>query len=483
MALDIAGATVAVLGLGASGRAAARTLIQAGAQIIPVDDAATEPVEGIAPIKGEQLDLAGIDLIVTSPGWPPWRPPLAEAVSAGIEIWSEVELAWRTRAKKQAPWLCVTGTNGKTTTVELTAAILQAAGLNAVAAGNIGQPLVEAVSDESVELFVCELSSFQLHFTSSIKPWAAALLNVAPDHLDWHGSQQDYWRDKARIADGAFLCVIVGPQKGLTEAVHRWGHPGRDSRILGVTLGEPADRQIGVVDGAIVDRAWADGEVLAQVSDLAHLATPRHGGAPGLAPRAASAPPDHLVLDALTAMALVRSLPGVEPPAIAKALTDFAVGEHRMSLVGQIDAADYFDDSKATNPHAVQADLAGFGPRSVVWVAGGLTKGTDIEELVRGIVGKLRGVVLIGRDTAAFAGPLGRHAPGLPVVEVPDGETDVVMSRAVQAARRMASGAAAVVLAPAAASQDQFTSYAERGQAFAQAVRAESARAEVGGQE
>jgi UDP-N-acetylmuramoylalanine--D-glutamate ligase len=467
-----ASARVAVVGLGASGRACVQALQSWGAQVVEVDDAVARP--GVLP--GPALDLAAVDLVVASPGWPPYRSPLPQAVARGLPVWSEVELAWRARVRPDAPWLCLTGTNGKTTTVAMAAAILQAAGRVAVAAGNVGLPLVDAAADPTAEVFVCELSSFQLHFTASLAPWAAAWLNLSPDHLDWHGGFDAYARDKARIADGAEHAVIVGPDPVLARAVARWASPAPAARLVRFTAGRPAPGEVGVAEAAIVDRAWGAGEgvELAGLADLAHLGfgSARSGTAPLPAGdrRPDAAVPRHLLLDALAAAALTRSL-GIGPAAIRAGLAGFTPGDHRLAVVATVGGVTYIDDSKATNPHAAEAAFAEFGPESVIWIAGGLTKGTDLEGLVAVIGAKLRGTVAIGRDRTALTGALRRHASHLPLVEIEDGETDGVMRRAVEAAHRLAAGRGVVLLAPAAASQDQFASYAHRGEAYAAAVR------------
>ncbi|MDR1427521.1 MAG: UDP-N-acetylmuramoyl-L-alanine--D-glutamate ligase, partial [Bifidobacteriaceae bacterium] len=457
---DLRGARVAVLGLGASGRAALHALRQAGAHAIAVDDAVPSDIADPSPIPSSALDVSEIDLVVASPGWPPSRRPLPQAATR-VPIWSEVELAWRLRVRPDAPWLCLTGTNGKTTTVELTAEILKAANWDAVAAGNIGRPLVEVATDPTYGAFACELSSFQLHFTHSLAPVGAALLNLAPDHLDWHQSFEAYAMAKARIANGARRAVIVGEEPGLSEVLARGSKPDPLARWVRFTLGEPGPGEIGVRDGAILDRAnsLGRGVELAGLEDLAHLAV-----------AGASGPPDHLVLDALGAIALARAV-NTEPAAIRQALRGFAPAEHRLAPVATVEGVAYIDDSKATNPHAVEAAFAAIPGEDVVWIAGGLAKGTAMDGLMAAIVHRLRAVVLIGTDRSPFVEALQRHASSLPLVQIDAGETDGVMKQAVGAAHALAGGSGTVLLAPAAASQDQFANYAVRGEAFAAAVR------------
>jgi UDP-N-acetylmuramoylalanine--D-glutamate ligase len=485
--------------MGTSGRAAAQALRGKGASVIEVDDsdahlpAAGPPAPEPGRRSGRHLgggtatwpaafvdDLAGaVDLVVASPGWAPSREPLASAIGL-VPVWSEVELAWRLRARTDAPWFCVTGTNGKTTVVEMAAAILRAAGWDAVAAGNIGLPLAEAAANPATKAFVCELSSFQLHFTYSLTPACSALLNIAPDHLDWHGGIDAYAKDKARVANGAQQAVIVGPDAGLAEVLDKWSHPGEEARRVRFTSNAPGPGEIGVIDGAIVDRAWpvgnafdapGEGFAVASLADLAHLDPFGKNGTPTVA--------RHVVLDALAAVALTRAA-GIDPAAIGEGLRGFALGEHRFATVAAVEGVTYIDDSKATNPHAVEAAFAGLGPGSVVWIAGGLVKGASLDALVGAIAGQLRAAVLIGRDRRPFADALRRHAAGLPVVEIDDRETGGVMREAVAAARTLAAGRGTVLLAPAAASMDQFVSYAQRGEAFARAV-AEFGRAAPAG--
>jgi UDP-N-acetylmuramoylalanine--D-glutamate ligase len=468
----VTGTRVAVLGLGASGRAAAHALAEAGAHSIVVDDAQS----GLGVVVGAGLDPTAVDLIVASPGWWPTSPPQPAALALGIPVWSEVELAWRLRANPDAPWLAVTGTNGKTTTVEMLASILTAGGLRAVAAGNVGTPLVQAVADPRLEAVACELSSFQLHFTHTVAPRAACLLTLAPDHLDWHGSMESYAADKARIAERAEI-LITGPDPAI-EALFA-SHDGVPRVRLSLTSAQ--EGEVGVADGMIVDHTGGAGPVpLAPLSALAHLGSvPAHlGSSPadrGPAPAHLGSAPAHRVLDALAAAALARAA-GADPRSVEDGLASFRLGDHRGRVVATIGQVAYVDDSKATNPHAAAASLGAYGPKSVVWIAGGLAKGATFEALVGEVADRLGGVVLIGVDAEPLAQAMRRHAPHVPLIIITPGETDTVMSRAVEAARSLSAPGTTVLLAPAAASMDQFASYAGRGDAFAAAVEALTAQ-------
>ena len=370
-------------------------------------------------------------------------------------------------------WLVVTGTNGKTTTTSMLHAMLEADGRRSILCGNIGDPVL-AVLDRPAELLAVELSSFQLHWAPSVRPEAGVVLNVAEDHLDWHGSMAAYAADKARALDGRVAVV------GLDDPLAAGLLPAAAAPVrVGFRLGEPATGELGVTAGKLVDRAFDDGVELADVTTI-----------PVAAPVG--------VLDALAAAALARAV-GVAPAAIATALASFQVGRHRAEVVGVVDGVSYVDDSKATNPHAAQASISGHD--RVVWIAGGLLKGASVDDLVRATANRLVGVVLIGRDRHLVADALSRHAPDVPVVELVTGEdsevlettesaesvgvhmtrvieaggrpvSDAVMAAAVTAARGLAGQGDTVLLAPAGASFDQFSGYGQRGDAFAAAVRA-----------
>ncbi len=465
-------ARVVVAGLGLSGRAARDVLAGLGARVTTVDDRAEDADARDVAAFLAAGGLDGVDVVVASPGWPPAHPLLAAARAAGVPVWSEVELAWRLRVDRDsgdgpAPWLAVTGTNGKTTTVEMLASVLRAAGRRTAAVGNVGTPVVLAATDPSLDVLAVELSSFQLHHTESMAAQAAVVLNVAADHLDWHGSLDAYAADKGRIYSGVEIACVYNAADRTTEDLVREAEVADGAVAVGFTLGSPGVGQVGLVDRMLVDRGFAalrhtHAAELATFDDLAHLAGPD-----GLAP--------HVVQDALAAAALALAH-GVPPEAVGAGLRAYAPGAHRIATVAEVDGVRYVDDSKATNAHAAAASLASFAAGSVVWIAGGLAKGATFDDLVARRADRLHAVVLIGEDPAPLADALARHAPQVPVVRVDPGDTGTVMSRAVTEARRLAAarGAAGttVLLAPASASMDQFASYAARGEAFAAEVRA-----------
>jgi len=472
-----AGAPVLVAGGGVTGRAVLAALGALGATATLCDDSAVTrqqfadagtPTVDSATAAAHIADYA---LVVVSPGFPPSAPVPAAAATAGVPIWGDVELAWRLdQARRYGPprrWLAVTGTNGKTTTTSMLHAMLVAAGVNSRLCGNIGNPVLDELH-EPADVLAVELSSFQLHWAPSVRPEAGVLLNIAEDHLDWHGTLAEYAAAKAGVLRGRVAVAGLDDPRA-AELLSTAPAPVR----VGFRLGEPAAGELGVRDGLLIDRAFAEDLALAPVSSI-------------------SVPGPVGVLDALAAAALARSI-GVPAEAIAAALSSFRVGRHRAELVAVVDQISYVDDSKATNPHAAEASLLAYP--GVVWIAGGLLKGASVQETVERVASRLVGVVLIGRDRAMVAEALSRHAPDVPVVQVvaredvdmhataespvtyvvPASDETVgtrVMNAAVAAARDLARPGDTVLLAPAGASFDQFTGYAERGDAFAAAARA-----------
>ncbi|MGZ6793217.1 MAG: UDP-N-acetylmuramoyl-L-alanine--D-glutamate ligase [Mycobacteriales bacterium] len=440
------GRPVAVAGAGVSGTAAARVLRDLGAVVTVLDSSpeALEPLaqEGFAVGTDLPQDAS---LVVTSPGWRPTTPVLVEAAARGLEVIGEVELAWRLRAPGAAPWLALTGTNGKTTTVKMLESVLTAAGLRTVAAGNVGLPLLDAVLGP-YDVLAVELSSFQLHWSSTVRPHTGAVLNLADDHVDWHGSFAEYARAKGKVLQaGTAVGNADDPEvRALLEQA-----PG--PRVA-FTLRTPRVGEVGVVEHLLVDRAFPD-----VAGEATELATLDDVGVPG----------DHNVANALAAATLARSY-GVPAEAVRDGLRAFVPEPHRNALVGTVDGVAWVDDSKATNPHAAAASLAAYAP--VVWVAGGLLKGADVEDLVRQAAPRLAAAVLLGTDRAALREALARHAPEIPVVEVERLDTGA-MQEVVDAARSLARPGDTVLLAPAAASMDCFRDYKERGDLFAAAVR------------
>ncbi|MEW1721357.1 UDP-N-acetylmuramoyl-L-alanine--D-glutamate ligase [Streptomyces sp. NPDC093109] len=459
------GKRVTVAGLGVSGIPAARVLHGLGAVVTVVNEVDDERARaqgaelaqlGVTVRLGDGATLPeGTELVVTAPGWRPDKPLFAAAEAAGVEIWGDVELAWRLRKPDSATWLAVTGTNGKTTTVRMLASILEAAGLRTAAVGNIGVSLLDAVTgDEPYDVLAVELSSYQLHWAPSVRAHSAAVLNLAPDHLDWHGSMAAYAADKGRVYEGNTVACVYNAADPATEELVRAADVEEGCRAIGFTLGTPGPSQLGVVDGILVDRAFVENrrehaQELAQVSDV-------------------EPPAPHNVANALAAAALARAF-GVPAKAVRDGLRAFRPDPHRIERVAEVAGVTYIDDSKATNTHAAQASLTAYDP--IVWIAGGLAKGASFDELVGAAAGRLRGVVLLGADRALIKEALTRHAPEVPVVDLDRTDTGA-MSAAVREAARLAEPGDTVLMAPACASMDMFVNYNKRGEAFADAVHA-----------
>lgn len=482
----LSGARVAVVGLGTSGRAAIEALVAAGATPVghDVSEAAVEAARSDAEVPAgtalhhaadpDALATAVLgshpDVVVVSPGVPAVSPLHTGAAAAGLTVWSEVELAWRLRGPRPdgtfAPWLTLTGTNGKTTTVGMLESILTAAGERAEAVGNVGTPIVRVATrrgPEAPDVLAVELSSFQLHSTLSVSPQAAACLNIAPDHIDWHGSYEAYAADKARVYERTQVACVYNEADPATRAMVEQADVVEGARAVGFTRGTPDVGQLGLVEDYLVDRAfgaerWHSAAELATLADLAHLA-PQGTDVPG-----------HVVANALAAAALARAH-GVAPEHVRDGLRAYAGGGHRIELVARAGGVSFVDDSKATNAHAAAASLGAQPAGTVVWVAGGLAKGARFDDLVRAHADRLRAVVLIGTDREPLRSALARHAADVPVIEVVPGEDGSVMPRAVTEAARLARPGDTVLLAPACASMDQFASYAARGEAFARAAR------------
>ena len=463
---DFSGWHITVAGIGVAGYAAADALMQLGARISIVDGrdgsaqrerAAILKALGATVHLGAGDDIPDADLLVVSPGIPPHAPLIRNAQGRGIPVWGELELAWRLRRPDDegnvAPWLVVTGTNGKTTTTLMLASMLRAAGHRVEAAGNIGTSLVDVVMHEELDVIAVEVGAPQLPFVTSMSPFSAVCLNFAADHVDHFGSLAEYRRAKARIYHRTQHAAVYNVDDVQTEQMVREADVVEGCRAIGFTLGIPSISMLGVVDDVLVDRAFLDERrshalELASVSDVHPAAR-------------------HNVANALAAAALARSF-GVAPGQVRAGLQSFEPARHRIADAGQFDGVRYIDDSKATNAHAAQMSLLSYP--SVVWIAGGMAKGQDFDSLIAAVRDRLRGVVLLGVDRERIAEALDRLSPGTPVIDIA-GTGPESMIEVVDAARRLAVAGDTVLLAPGCASWDMFEDYAHRGDAFCSAVR------------
>ena len=452
MSIQFADQRFLILGAGVTGSAVAHALKSRGGIATITDDNASEA------IKPEDVDLANFDAAVISPGWRQDHPLVKNVLASKLQILNEIDLAWqiRTELSPGQKWLALTGTNGKTTTVEMAAKILQTAGLNAVACGNVGDTVIEAVDrKDPYDYLILELSSFQLHWAKQAEFVSAAILNIADDHLDWHGTFDAYADAKFSILDRAEIAVLNADDQEVVTRANRF-----TGRKVFFSLDTPAPGEIGVVEELLVDRAFVqDPMEAAMICELKDI-TP-------------TVP--HNVSNALAAAALARTV-GVSHENIQKALQEFKPGRHRIETVFESDSVSWVNDSKATNPHAASASL--MSHLSVVWIAGGLAKGADMNSLVTRCKGRIKAAILIGQDRQLIADALAEHAPKIPriFVDTPagytrGGDSNSLMEAVVAEAAKLVAPGDAVLMAPACASMDQFISYADRGDRFAAAVR------------
>ena len=441
-----------ILGAGVTGSAVANSLRSRGGLVSITDDNAQDA------LRPETINLANFDAVVISPGWRQDHPLVAQVLSSNLHILNEIDLAWQIRSElaPQQKWLALTGTNGKTTTVEMVAKILQTAGLKAVACGNVGDTVIEAVDRENAyDYLVLELSSFQLHWAKQAQFVSAAILNIADDHLDWHGTFDAYADAKFSILERADIAILSADDEQVVLRANRF-----TGRKVFFSLDTPAPGEIGVVEELLVDRAFvADPLEAAMICELKDI-TP-------------TVP--HNVSNALAAAALARTV-DVSHEHIQKALQEFKPGRHRIETVYESNSISWINDSKATNPHAASASL--MSHLSVVWIAGGLAKGADMSSLVQRCKGRIKAVILIGADRQLIEDALQEHAPDIPriLVDAPadyarGGDSNSLMEAVVSQAAKLVAPEDTVLMAPACASMDQFISYADRGDRFAAAVR------------
>ncbi|QYH36290.1 UDP-N-acetylmuramoyl-L-alanine--D-glutamate ligase [Salinibacterium sp. M195] len=469
---------VVVLGLGATGFSAADTLVELRSNVLVIADTAADNRVQMTQVIGAALTLGGSadeqcaalaahspDVVIVSPGYPLNHPLLEWCRNAGVAMWTEIELAWRLRDKtgKPAEWIAITGTNGKTTTAQLTAHILTTAGFRAGAVGNIGIPVLDAIRyPDGFDFLVVELSSFQLHGmprtgVGAISPLASVCLNLADDHLDWHGSREAYANAKATVYANTKVAAVYNRAVLATQLMVEEADVTEGCRAIGFGLDTPGPSDFGIVSDLLAERAFHD-DRHNEAIELFTLDELRH--------RNLAAP--HMLANILAASALTRAA-GISVEALRAGVASFEVDAHRNQQVLVSGGVTWIDDSKATNTHAASAALSAVDP--VVWIVGGLLKGADIAPLIQQHATRLRAAIVIGTEKLAILTAFERHAPQIPVFEVESADTEHVMPRVVEIAHGIAREGDTVLLAPAAASMDQFTSYADRGERFAAAVR------------
>jgi UDP-N-acetylmuramoylalanine--D-glutamate ligase len=455
--LNLSEQRIVVAGAGVTGLAVAHELAKRGATVIFADDKVTE-VEGYSVRKPDQFSEDDFDALMVSPGWREDHLLVALSRKSGKAILNEVDFAWsvKNEINPAQKWLALTGTNGKTTTVEMVAHILKSSGVNATACGNVGTTVIESVlHPEKFDYLVLELSSFQLHWLQDAQFVSAAILNIADDHVDWHGSFDAYAEAKISILDKSTTAILNGDDGEVVGRTSHWL-----GRKIFYSLDTPGPGELGVVEELLVDRAFvADTQEAALIAEL-----------PEIIPTV-----PHHISNSLAAAGLASTI-GVSREDIRAALKTFKPGKHRIELVAEHKGIKWIDDSKATNPHAAAASiLSNF---SVIWIAGGLAKGAAMQPLVDRTWSRMKAVILIGEDRRLIRDALATTAPDLPIYEVnfPEGyakssESNAFMEEIVETAKKVATEGDVVLLAPACASMDQFKSYSDRGERFARAIK------------
>lgn len=452
---------ILILGAGVTGLAVARSLAKRGAQISLADDVVSE-VAGFSVAPTNLYSAVNFDSLVVSPGWKSDHQLIIEAENSGVQLLNEVDLAWQLRAElvPSQRWIALTGTNGKTTTVEMVAAMLRAGGISAIACGNVGTTVIESVeSAEKFEVLVLELSSFQLHWIREARFEAASILNIAQDHVDWHGGFSEYAQAKMAILDRASTGILNGDDPEVVSRSNNW-----QGRKVFFSLDTPGPGELGVVEELLIDRAFvSDPQEAAMIAEIIDVIP--------------TVP--HNVSNALAAAGLARAM-GISYESIRVALQKFKLGRHRIEAICTKDEITWIDDSKATNPHAASASL--MATMSAIWIAGGLAKGAEMADLVKRCKSRIKVAILIGADRELIATELRANAPDVEIVYIDapqsyekGGSDNSLMEAVVQAAKVRAKAGDTVLLAPACASMDQFLSYADRGDRFAKAALKENA--------
>lgn len=441
---QLAGKKCLVIGAGVTGRALKDALEGFKAEVIIFDEKAKSG--SVSKVPND------IQLAITSPGWRKDHEVFSEISRIGAQLLSEIDFAWLVKnelAPKQK-WVALTGTNGKTTTIQMVESIFKAADVNGIACGNVGETVISAVcKSPAYEYLALELSSFQIEWSELPKYESVAILNISPDHIDWHGSFDSYSKAKLKLLTQAKQVVLnkADPELRNRCALHQ--------NVIWFSLDTPAPGEIGLVEELLIDRAFSPNPQEAnEISELVDI-TP-------------TVP--HNVLNAMAAAALALSV-GISYEKIKEGLNSFTTDHHRMELIRSHNEINWIDDSKATNPHAAAASI--MANLNVIWLAGGLAKGAQMEDLVKQCRNRIKSAILFGKDRDLIAQALKAYAPDIPIKSIDlKIDNNQLMHDVVTAAVEVAVAGDTVLLAPACASMDQFSSYAERCELFAQEVRA-----------
>lgn len=440
---SLAGQKIAVIGAGVTGSAVLDFLITRGIAADLFDES--------APGARKSVEST-YDLAIVSPGWRPDNPILLELRSRGCQLMSEIDFAWKVKEEiaPEQKWIGLTGTNGKTTTIQMMQSIFDYSSKTGIACGNVGDPVISVLaSGEQYDFLALELSSFQLEWSELPRYEAVALLNIAPDHIDWHGSFDSYAMAKLKLLEATNLAVINGEDSESVLRATAW--PGRKIFYF---LGTPQAGELGLVENLLIDRAFTLDT--SQAIDFAELSD-IHPTVP------------HNVSNAMAAAGLALAI-GLTHEEIRMGLKNFTLDRHRLELILERDGISWVNDSKATNPHAAAAAL--MSHISSIWIAGGLAKGAAMGPLVERCGLRIKAAILIGQDASIIATALSKFAPHVPYFIMPfNGDSLELMRDVVSKAQELAVSGDTVLLAPACASMDQFNDYADRGEKFAGMVR------------
>ena len=438
-----------IVGGGTTGKSLANYLSSLGASFTVFDEKAT--THNGLDATTEIDDYSIYDLAIVSPGWRQDHLVIANLQSAGVEILSEIDFAWnlKTEMNPNQIWLAVTGTNGKTTTIQMLESIFIAAGISGIACGNVRTTVVDALTGgNKFDVLAIELSSFQISWSSLPEYQAVAILNIAQDHIDWHGSFEEYANAKMKLLNQSKTAVLNLNDPEVILRGASW-----TGRKVFFGFDSPQAGEIGLVEELLIDRAFVsspeNAEVIAELSDI-KPAVP------------------HNVSNAMAAAGLALAI-GIAHPKVKSGLNNFELDKHRLQTVFSKDGITWVNDSKATNPHAATAAL--LSHLSNIWIAGGLAKGAKMDDLVRRTASRIKAAIIIGKDGEQIATALEKHAPDVKIYRMPKcNSPEELMDQVVACAREIAELGDTVLLAPACASMDQFTSYSHRGDLFAQSV-------------
>lgn len=444
---NLSGKKCLVIGAGVTGRAVAAALIRFQAKPIFYDDNPHSDAETVSEIPND------ISLAIVSPGWRMDHPVFDQLSKAQIELLSEIDFAWEVKqvVVPNQKWIGLTGTNGKTTTIKMVETIFKSANINGAACGNVGQTVIESVlSQKQFDFLALELSSFQIQWSEHPEYESVALLNIAEDHIDWHGSFDNYAKAKLKLMSQSKKAIANKSDKELATRI-------KNQSVIWFSLDTPKPGELGLVENLLIDRAFSP--TPAEASEISEIVD--------ITPTV-----PHNVLNALAAAALCLSI-GISYESIKAGLQNFSTDHHRMEVVLNKNEITWVDDSKATNPHAAIASLQSYF--NVIWIAGGLAKGASMDELAIRTAERIKSVILIGQDREIIAKSFAKHAPTIELIRVDQiSDAKQLMVEVVNKAKSIAISGDTVLLAPACASMDQFDSYVERGQLFSQAVKAQA---------